>query len=153
MKKKESVWIKIMERALKKDIPLVAMIFGSTILLGYFISSVTSDWIKLLGLVIFFIFMIIFYYFHKNEINKVEYKEQLSKLFGRKKGELSLGNFSLFIFGLLIGTFNILFRLKKTPQGTYDIVAYMNSIMSLNFWVITFIAIMICVIAVMWKES
>lgn len=70
-----------------------------------------------------------------------------------KKGKLTIGNFILLIIGLLIGTLNTLLRLKKLPNGMYNIEAYINSIMSWNFWVIMVIAVGICIIAIIWKEK
>lgn len=70
-----------------------------------------------------------------------------------KKGELNLYNVLLFIFGLIIGALNILLRLKKLPNGMYDIEHYMASIMSANFWIIMMFAIVICIIAIIWKEA
>jgi ABC-type sugar transport system permease subunit len=69
-----------------------------------------------------------------------------------KKGKINATNLIMFISGIIILGFNMLLRLKKLPNGMYDVESYMASILSLNFWLVTGFAMLLCIIAIILRE-
>jgi len=72
-----------------------------------------------------------------------------------KKGRVNATNLGLFIVGMAIIFGNLLIRLNstKTPNHLYDSVAFINSLMGLDSWIIMGFGIFICVVAIILRGN